>query len=148
MKPRVKDTVGHDSSEGATEMKQTLDQKRAADAWEVIRQVGSVQKEEKDQFGIQVKKLPTRIITSGLGQALAFLEAKQSAPRLRQALDNWLDSRRPVRQGQEKRLVVRVIQGDAEFLRFATAECMSYLQWLVKFADAEGLIKDEVESNA
>ena len=28
---------------------------------------------------------------------------------------------------------------DPTFLRFATAECLAYLQWVVRFADAQGL---------
>jgi hypothetical protein len=33
--------------------------------------------------------------------------------------------------------LIRVIHGDSDFLRFATAECLAYLQWLVRFTDAE-----------
>jgi len=119
---------------------QTLDQRRAAHAWKVASQVAE-QKDDKARkdFGTQAKKLPTRILAAGLGQALAFLEAKKYAPLLLGALAEWINERRPVTQGREHRLVVRVIEGDADFLRFTTAECLAYLQWLVRFADALGL---------
>lgn len=115
----------------------TLDQRRATHAWEVIVQVKCLAQAEQEQFHIQVKRLPTRIMAAGLGQALAFLEAQQYAPKLREALDDWMQVRKPTRH--EPRLVLRIISGDADFLRFATAECLAYLQWLVRFADASQL---------
>src|SRR5207253_958250 len=124
----------------------TLDQMRAKHAWDVVQKVvEQYVKEEKGkkvlakegkEFGTQAKKLPTRIMAAGLGQALAVLEAKDYAPQLRQALTDWLQQRRPVTEGQDKRLLVRIIQGDADFQRYATAECLAYLLWLARFADA------------
>jgi CRISPR-associated protein Cmr5 len=117
---------------------QTLDQQRASHAWELVESVlKQGDDKKKKEFGTQAKKLPTRILTAGLGQALAFLEAKGYAEPLRAGMASWINKRRPVPNGE--RLVVRVIQGDADFLRFATAECLAYLQWVVRFADAQGL---------
>jgi CRISPR-associated protein Cmr5 len=107
----------------------------------VAQEVKGLKEEKKKEFGTQVKKLPTRIMAAGLGQALAFLEAKDYAPQLRDALADWMAQRRPVLAGQEKRLMVRVIQGDSAFLQYATAECLAYLTWLVRFADALELTK-------
>ena len=119
----------------------TLDQRRAAHAWDVVDAVASRADKEKKEFGTQAKKLPTRIMAAGLGQALAFLEAQKYAPELRDALADWIHRRRPSASAdpEQKRLVVRIIRGAADFLRFATAECLAYLQWLVRFADARGL---------
>jgi CRISPR-associated protein Cmr5 len=123
----------------------TPDQERAADAWRVVQRVkGGSNDKAKKEFGTQAKKLPTRILTSGLGPALAFLEAKGYAPDLRGALADWM-SRKQDLPGQDKRLVVRIIHGDADFLRFATAECLAYLLWLVRFAEAEGLVDLKTE---
>jgi CRISPR-associated protein Cmr5 len=127
----------------------TLDQLRADHAWRVVKDLVDahvksvsgklVPDEQAKKFGTQAKKLPTRIMTSGLGQALAFLEAKKYAPDLLAALADWMNRRRSVQDGDDVRLVVRVIRGDADFQRYATAECLAYLQWLVRFADAQGL---------
>ena len=68
--------------------KQTLDQQRAKHAFGVVRSVKADRNADRKQFKIQVKKLPARIVTSGLGQALAFLEAKAYAPELRAGLTN------------------------------------------------------------
>ncbi len=119
---------------------QTLDQRRATHAWETVQRVPDA---EWYDFDTQGKKLPTRIMASGLGQALAFLEAKKYAPSLRHALADWLGVRRPVEEGKDKRIVVRVIFGDAEFVRFATAETLAYLQWLVRFTEAKSKERDE-----
>jgi CRISPR-associated protein Cmr5 len=103
--------------------------------------VADRKKDQQKEFGTQAKKLPTRIMAAGLGQALAFLEAKDYSPELRAALADWIHLRRPTRDdsNETRRLVVRIIHGDANFLRFATSECLAYLQWLVRFADARGL---------
>jgi CRISPR-associated protein Cmr5 len=119
---------------------QTLDQRRAAHAWDVVSKVNAAKDDKaKKEFGTQAKKLPTRILASGLGQALAFLLAKDYAPDLQNALTDWMKARRPIPDGSDSRLLVRVIHGDADFQRYATAECLAYLQWLVRFADAQKL---------
>ena len=43
----------------------------------------------------------------------------------------------PLDDPSDRRLLIRVIKGDSDFLRYATAECLAYLQWLVRFTDAE-----------
>jgi len=117
---------------------QTLDQRRAAHAWKVIQDVKVAEPSARKEFKIQTKKLPVRIVTSGLGQSLAFLEAKGYARHLREALDDWVKlpgGNRPARA--DDRLLMRIVQGSSDDLRFATAECLAYLVWLVRFADAE-----------
>ena len=84
---------------------QTQDQLRAAHAWKVVQDVKREDKLVQKEFKIQAKKLPARIVTSGLGQALAFLEAKGYARHLRAGLDNWVrlpGGSQPARQ--ERRL--------------------------------------------
>src|SRR3954463_13392713 len=99
---------------------QTLDQERASHAWGVIERLP---RDKEKPVGTQTKKLPTRILTSGLGQALAFLEAKDASKKnlapLLDALTDWMLRRQPVPQGQPKRLLVRLIQGNSDFQRLA-----------------------------
>ncbi len=127
----------------------TLDQKRAAHAWEAVRQAKQQQGEHRGQapkkFGGQAKKLPVRIIASGLGQALAFLKAKRYAPGLVASLSSWIASCIPPHEGESRDLLERIIAGDSDFLRRATDEVLAYLQWLTRFADAEGLTEGETE---
>ncbi|MHB1559362.1 MAG: type III-B CRISPR module-associated protein Cmr5 [Isosphaeraceae bacterium] len=115
----------------------TLDQKRARHAFALVQKARLDQADLK-VFKTQVKKLPARIIASGLGQALAFLEAKRYAPHLRCGLSQWIKECGTVGEApDDDRLLIRLIAADNTFLRFATAECLAYLQWLGRFTDAE-----------
>ncbi len=62
----------------------TLDQRRARHAWEAVKRAklraGPHAKQDPKKFGGQAKKLPTRIMAAGLGQALAFLEGQRLRP--------------------------------------------------------------------
>lgn len=116
---------------------ETLDQRRASHAWDVIQRAKP--KSDAKKFGGQAKKLPTRIMAAGLGQALAFLKAKGYAPELLVELSKWMEHRIPPKQGESKDLLERIVKGNSEFLRRATDEVMAYLLWLNRFAEAEGL---------
>ncbi|MGB9689979.1 type III-B CRISPR module-associated protein Cmr5 [Thermogutta sp.] len=124
--------------------RKTLDQRRAEHAWQAVQAAKNKNdKEVFEKFHGQAKKLPVRIIASGLGQALAFLKAKKYAPDLLIALGDWVlnkrlnpDSNKP--KPDDMALLKAVVEGDAEFLRWATDEVLAYLQWLNRFADAEG----------
>jgi len=112
---------------------QTLSQRRANDAWKVVEEQRSRPPLEFEKFANQAKKLPMRILTSGLGQSLAFLRAKEKTPELLDALTSWMQD---YQKGTPEDLLERVIKGDSDFQRLATAECLAYLAWLVRFADA------------
>jgi CRISPR-associated protein Cmr5 len=125
----------------------TLDQRRASHAWDVVqrakKKLGQHQGQEPKKFGGQAKKLPTRIMAAGLGQALAFLKAKGYAPGLLAELTEWVSLRIPPRQGEPKDLLERIVKGHSDFLRRATDEALAYLVWINRFAEAEGLTDEE-----
>ncbi len=125
----------------------TLDQRRAVHAWEMVQRAkqkqGFHQGQDPKKFGSQAKKLPTRIMAAGLGQALAFLKAKKYAPGLLAELTEWMGVRLPNKQGEAKDLLERIVKGDSDFLRRATDEVLAYLVWLNRFAEAEGLTEGE-----
>lgn len=130
-------------SQAATGKPQTLDQRRARHAWDVVQRAKQKQEPHRNQepkkFGSQAKKLPTRIMAAGLGQSLAFLKAKDYAPGLLAELSAWTGIRIPPKQGEPAELLERIVQGDSDFLRRATDEVLAYLTWLNRFAEAEGL---------
>lgn len=111
---------------------QTLSQRRANDAWKVVEEQRP--RPGFDEFADQAKKLPMRILNSGLGQSLAFLCAKKKAPELVRALSSWMQEYQKDEQTVE--LLERVLKGDSDFQRLATAESLAYLEWLVRLADA------------
>lgn len=109
---------------------QTLAQRRAKHAWEVVE--ARRLRPDFDDFADQAKKLPMRILTSGLGQSLAFVRAKGKVPELLDALTKWIN----LYDHGNGELLERIVQGNSDFQRLATAECLAYLEWLVRFADA------------
>jgi CRISPR-associated protein Cmr5 len=125
----------------------TLDQRRASHAWDAVQRAKQKQehhqKQDPKKFGGQAKKLPTRIMAAGLGQALAFLKAKDYAPGLLAELTEWMKQRIPPKQGEPSDLLERIVKGDSNFLRRATDEVLAYLVWLNRFAEAEGLTEGE-----
>jgi len=128
-------------------VRQTLDQRRASHAWDVVQRAKSKQGHHQNQdpkkFGGQAKKLPTRIMAAGLGQALAFLKAKGYAPGLLAELNDWVTARIPPAQGDPQDLLERIVKGDSNFLCRATDEVLAYLVWLNRFSEAEGLTDGE-----
>lgn len=123
----------------------TLDQRRAAHAWKQLELL----KQDRLRFGPEAKKLPMRILSSGLGPALQFMKVRArrndggAKPEMRvlEALSSWLaEVRRPEATPD---LIQRVVHGDAAFLQYATDESLAYLEWLIRFAEAEGLLKDD-----
>ncbi len=126
----------------------TLDQRRAQHAWDAVEQAAKLKEDDKKTFAREAKKLPIRIKTAGLGQAVAFLRAKKDKkkrededPRIRllRELGNWLLDERGLESPSqdEDALIQAIIRGDADLLRRATEEALLYLQWLTRFAEAE-----------
>ena len=131
-------------------MKQTLEQLRATHAHAAVEAFVTrfgVSSADAKKYGTHVRKLPMRIIASGLGQALAFLLAKNYCPELLKALGHWVLQRKayPADAGQlgtADALLINVIQGDSEQMRIHTGEALAYLQWLSRFAEAKKLTVD------
>ncbi|MCI0421905.1 MAG: type III-B CRISPR module-associated protein Cmr5 [Acidobacteria bacterium] len=134
-----------------TQIKQTLDQRRANHAWKAIlsfsrnKPNGECEYDEAaKEYAREAHKLPTRIMAAGLGQALAFIlaKAKDKKPNLRllhDHLTDWVIRQRPISSMKPDSLLESVIEGDSDFLRRTTDEALAYLLWLNRFAEAEGL---------
>jgi CRISPR-associated protein Cmr5 len=130
-----------------------LDQRRARHAWEAVRAVLAKyprDEKKKKKFGGQARKLPTRIMAAGLGQALVFLRAKDYAPDLLIELGDWILDKRgkpdsKTAKPKDDALIQAVIKGNSDFLRRETDEALAWLMWLIRFAEAEGLTEGEDE---
>jgi len=125
-----------------------IDQRRADHAWTTVEKATGLNEEAKKKFATQVKKMPARIVTSGLGQALAFLKAKGYAPLLLQRLGDWvLDKRHNPGSNTpppaDDELLRRIIEGDSDFMRKATDEVLAYMLWVGRFSEAAGLSAEE-----
>ncbi len=125
----------------------TLDQLRAKHAWKSIERIQGKADSIGEEYAREVKRLPIRIRTSGLGQALGFLYAKSNGSSDAKALllidlSKWiLNERKFTNQIQNpltpKAILTAIIKSDAEILRRITDELLRYLQWLGRFAEAE-----------
>ena len=127
----------------------TLDQRRARHAWEAVARVKARDAATLgSNYAREAKRLPVRILTAGLGHALAFLYAKASSQAesantllLRDVADWVLDKRRRSDSGADRpsadSLIDKIVKGDGSFLRITTEEVLAYLQWLTRFAEAE-----------
>ena len=139
-----------------TRSRQTLDQRRGADAWAKVEGIynatASATKSAWADYSGEAHKLPVRIMASSLGQALAFLHAKKTKkPGLAQLIDDlsdWVLVRRiegssiQVPQQMRPDLLQAVLASDTAFLRWATDETMAYLQWINRFAESLGRESD------
>lgn len=126
----------------------TLDQRRARHAWEAIKSIAQGDKQDAQEYAREAKKLPVRIMTAGLGQALAFTLAKAKAKkknliRLHDDLTSWVIRGRPIDLAKcPTSLRDSIVEGNADFLRMATDETLAYLAWLNRFGEAEGLTEE------
>lgn len=131
------------SSDSNSPNRISADQLRAQAAQKSVADLPVADRE--DYFG-EAKKLPVRIMASGLGQALAFIAAKakkrSSLKGLQADLSTWVLKRiEPAACNvncppDTPPLLHCIIHGDSAFVRRATDETLAYLKWLNRFAEA------------
>ncbi|MCY4151807.1 MAG: type III-B CRISPR module-associated protein Cmr5 [Aestuariivita sp.] len=130
---------------------QTLEQRRAHHAWESTQRAKT--SSSAGDYSREAKRLPIRIMTAGLGHAIAFSRRKSDAGKsvvddvacwvleLNQAYTIQSDDKKSVQEDSAGKLLRRITESDADWLRRSTEEAISYLKWLSRFAEAE--LKDE-----
>jgi CRISPR-associated protein Cmr5 len=117
----------------------TTQQRRAKDAWETATTArATLNGPDWEEFDGHVKRLGPRIVTAGLGPALAFLAAKESSDYLLlRHLTAWVlrnsDSKVVTRDLQQ-----RIRDGKSDALRRWTADALEWLVWVKRFCEAEG----------
>jgi len=94
------------------------------------------------------RRIPTMILTNGLGQTLAFMKAKSEKGNaysfLYQQITNYLKSGKASRitmPPDKNELIEWVISCDSKEYKFITQELLAFLNWLRRFA--EGMIEGE-----
>lgn len=138
-------------------LQQTLDQARAAFAFQRMKEVRDKGGPElRKGYRSHVEKLPAMIQTNGLGQTLAFLYSKgtedarfvpdkKAEARLYQHLREWLCQEEwpigpysePVEgedSDEELKLLCRLTHCDSQVYRRATVEALALVSWLKRFA--------------
>ena len=122
----------------------TLDQKRAAYAWEVVQKILADRPEDwKNEYAANVTGLPASILANGLGQTAAMLLKtangnKQSVHyALYTHMQYWLCRDNPFAPYQCKSsLMEAIVNGNRQQYMKAQFEGLAWLSWLKKFAVA------------
>lgn len=125
----------------------SLEQERAAAAWECVRQVAGRGSKFADGYGRLARSAPADIQANGLGQTLAFLRAKGSKDgqpkpndphwQLQEDLSQWVMKRLQCTHGKELLGWIMAEGTSTDDYRRATAEAVAFLVWLKRFAEAE-----------
>jgi CRISPR-associated protein Cmr5 len=116
----------------------TLEQERAKHAWDCVQEVKD--KPFAGDYRTIAVKVPSLIVTNGLGQTLAFLKAKgKDEPGnehevLYRHLADWV-GRKVNADGDLLSWLVNT--ATSQQYRLATMEALALLQWLKRFAEAE-----------
>lgn len=113
--------------------RQTVEQRRAAQAWRDIQSVKSNQTE----YASLVRGFAAMIQHDGLGPALAFLEAKgkEHHKALSRHLSDWVLPQ--MGADNHKELLKWLLTQDSATYRHAATETLAYLNWLKRFAEAQ-----------
>lgn len=110
----------------------TLEQRRALHAFTFVQE--HAREAGWEDTKRLAKQLPVRIMTAGLGHALAFTKEK-GGEILVDGLSKWLAKRIPS-NGKDD-LICRIKDGDAAFLRRATDEILAVLIWVNRFFESK-----------
>lgn len=121
-------------------MAPSLDQERAAYAWECVTEAGGI-----DEYKTLAKGAPSLIMANGLMQALAFYQSKgrggrkgdkNQHDRLREHICAWLQKRRLLESKRFANVMRYLSTISSEGYLNATEEALEILRWIRRFADA------------
>lgn len=127
-----------------------LERGRAEFAYKRVKQtLQEIKKEStKKEYRSYLRKIPQMILSSGLGQTLAFVFAKSKEGNAYKLIYDQIteylksDFTSSIKMPPDKNdLIEWVVSLDSHSYRYVTQEIISILNWLKRFA--EGMIKDE-----
>ena len=129
-------------------MSQTLDQKRAADAWKNVQDLHKTfNKEEFKAFTNASKSAGTLIMQNGLMPTLAFYAEKsyvksESAAKgkeykaILELIMTWIANKPYNGKEQFKKFMNVLVNCDSATYRQHTEECLALIRWIRHFASA------------
>lgn len=127
-------------------MLKSLEQERAKYAWECIMEIKEEEKEELEKkYKSYIKKAPTFIQNSGLGNTLAFYRSKAGSQKSKSPekkaygkiykhINEWFKMR-----FEEKDILKWIISKETSSIEIfrVTKELILLLDWMKKFVEAE-----------
>lgn len=117
----------------------TLEQERGKAAWDDVSNINTnLADEKKKKYRGLVRSFPSLIMISGLGQALAFLQAKGDPEHnaLTQHLSKWVLKQMGAQSKSDLLQWVLDTDRSTNEYRRATTETLAYLIWLKRFSEA------------
>jgi len=125
-------------------MAKTLEQKRAALAWDKVKEIEGKDETLQKEYRSAVLKAPAMIMTNGLGPTLAFLRSRKEGNKekaediLHKHISAWLKSPdAPISWTSTKDdIMERIVEEDSIVYRQATQEALMFITWLKRFAQA------------
>jgi len=125
-----------------------LEKGRAEFAYRCVEEVIDKYNKDKEllkKYRSYSRKLPSMILSNGLGQTLSFIKAKDEKAYeiLYEQLTKYIKSNNTVRiqmPSDKSDLTEWVISCNSEKYRYITQELLAFLNWLKRFA--EGLIEE------
>ena len=120
----------------------SLEQKRAKLAWEFVHdQLAKKDKGTQKEFKSAIRKLPTMILTSGLGQTIAFHLAKGKDKPHYEVIKNVVAAIYELTKISDietpEKLMEKITSTDHETYILLSKETLKYATWLKRFAEAE-----------
>jgi CRISPR-associated protein Cmr5 len=111
---------------------QTRDQKMAKYAASCIEKV-----KDGKEFKSIARSFPSLIMANGLGQALAFLNAKDKSwhKQLYQFISEWVSDKAYAQKGKD--ILQLIMANDSRHYTRALQEAMAISVWIKRFAEAE-----------
>lgn len=121
-----------------TSLPATTQQKRAGHAWNTVTKARTESRGEAwDKFDGHVKRLGPRIITAGLGPAVAFVAAKEGRDcLLLKQLSDWL-LRNADTKDTNRDLQQKIMVGTSDDLRRWTTDALEWLVWVKRFCESD-----------
>ena len=113
----------------------SLEQERAKAAWDCVAAVKG--QGHAGKYGQLARSAPADIQANGLGQTLAFWNAKGEAHHrtLLNDVSKWVKDQMKLSEDSLLEWVIKT--ADTDGYRRATAEAIAFLTWLKRFAEAE-----------
>jgi len=123
-----------------------LERGRAEFAYRCVKDATKqIDGKKQEEYHAYSRKIPTMIITNGLGQTLAFVKARAKTGNAYELLYNQMsdylksESTTRIKMPSDRgELVEWVVSCNSSKYRFITQELLAFLNWLRKFA--EGMI--------
>jgi CRISPR-associated protein Cmr5 len=128
-----------------------FEQNRARHAFQRVQDAkAKLKEEEAKEYKAYAKKVPMLIKANGLGNVLAFIEAKAHKNKawamLSRHIEEWLfDSQQHLLEFERGELLRTLLNANSPTYRAVSQQVLTYLGWIKRFAEGQiaGEAKEE-----